>query len=267
MAMAGEGGSPNRSAMASRALDKKPGGGKREREERPISRPGVRKANVWMAPGARPRNGRAESEKAAHAARKAEKSGHRGGPAKGGGKPGFAGKRDGDRPSGPPRGNGRAAKGTAQGLTDAHCWRRVPRQAAGDAAQSTPFGRRPTAPAKRCSTCWRIALPNSEGARVLDLFAGTGALGMEALSRGAANCLFIEESAEGRGLIRDNVEAFGLQGRTKIFRRDATSLGDVGTILPFGLLFADPPYGKGLGEQALESAGLAAGCSRAHLRC
>lgn len=91
-------------------------------------------------------------------------------------------------------------------------------------------------------------------ARVLDLFAGTGALGLEALSRGAATCLFIEESAEGRGLIRDNVEAFGWQGRTKIFRRDATQLGDVGTIQPFGLLFADPPYGKGLGEQALQSA-------------
>lgn len=91
-------------------------------------------------------------------------------------------------------------------------------------------------------------------ARVLDLFAGTGALGLEALSRGAASCLFIEESAEGRGLIRDNVEAFGLQGRTKIFRRDATDLGTIGTIQPFGLLFADPPYAKGLGERALASA-------------
>ena len=99
-----------------------------------------------------------------------------------------------------------------------------------------------------------------EGARVLDLFAGTGALGLEALSRGAAHCLFIEESAEGRGLIRTNVEAFGLQGRTKIFRRDATGLGDAGTIAPFGLVFADPPYGKGLGETALRSALGAAGC-------
>ena len=63
-----------------------------------------------------------------------------------------------------------------------------------------------------------------QGARVLDLFAGTGALGLEALSRGAAHCVFIEESAQGRGLIRDNVEALGLQGRTKIFRRDATVL-------------------------------------------
>jgi 16S rRNA (guanine966-N2)-methyltransferase len=93
-----------------------------------------------------------------------------------------------------------------------------------------------------------------EGARVLDLFAGTGALGLEALSRGASHCIFIEESTEGRGLIRENVEAFGLLGRTKIFRRDATNLGDVGTIQPFGLLFADPPYGKGLGERALASA-------------
>ncbi|CCV06181.1 Methyltransferase [Mesorhizobium metallidurans STM 2683] len=93
-----------------------------------------------------------------------------------------------------------------------------------------------------------------EGARVLDLFAGTGALGLEALSRGAGYGVFIEESAEGRGLIRTNVEAFGLTGRTKIFRRDATALGEAGTLSPFGLVFADPPYGKGLGERALRSA-------------
>lgn len=96
--------------------------------------------------------------------------------------------------------------------------------------------------------------PRLEGARVLDLFAGTGALGLEALSRGASYALFIEESAEGRGLIRSNVEAFGLMGRTKIFRRDATALGDAGTMAPFNLVFADPPYGKGLGERALRSA-------------
>ncbi|HTV67714.1 MAG TPA: 16S rRNA (guanine(966)-N(2))-methyltransferase RsmD [Rhizobiaceae bacterium] len=93
-----------------------------------------------------------------------------------------------------------------------------------------------------------------EGARVLDLFAGTGALGIEAISRGAASCLFIEETAEGRGLIRTNVEALGLQGRTKIFRRDATNIGDAGTIQPFGVVFADPPYGKGFGEKALQAA-------------
>jgi len=93
-----------------------------------------------------------------------------------------------------------------------------------------------------------------DGARVLDLFAGTGALGLEAISRGAAFCMFIEESAEGRGRIRTNIEAFALTGRTKIFRRDATRLGEAGTIQPFGLVFADPPYGKGLGELALKSA-------------
>jgi len=93
-----------------------------------------------------------------------------------------------------------------------------------------------------------------DGGRVLDLFAGTGALGVEALSRGASACVFIEESAEGRGLIRDNVEALGLQGRTRIFRRDATRLGNVGTLAPFHLVFADPPYGKGLAGPALSAA-------------
>jgi len=93
-----------------------------------------------------------------------------------------------------------------------------------------------------------------EGTRVLDLFAGTGALGLEAISRGARAGLFVEESVEGRGLLRENIEAFGLQGQTKIFRRDATSLGMVGTMEPFDLVFADPPYGKGLGEKAFLSA-------------
>lgn len=93
-----------------------------------------------------------------------------------------------------------------------------------------------------------------EGARVLDLFAGTGALGLEAMSRGAAFALFVEEAAEARGLIRRNVEALGLTGVTKIFRRDATGLGPAGGIAPFSLVFADPPYGKSLGERALASA-------------
>ncbi len=90
--------------------------------------------------------------------------------------------------------------------------------------------------------------------RVLDLFAGTGALGLEALSRGASACVFVEESAEGRELIRFNIETLSLQGCTTILRRDASALGDAGTIKPFGLLFADPPYGKGLGQRALASA-------------
>lgn len=93
-----------------------------------------------------------------------------------------------------------------------------------------------------------------DGARVLDLFAGTGALGFEALSRGASSCLFVDDSAEARGLIRDTVEAFGLTGVTRIFRRDATKLGEAGKFAEFDLIFLDPPYGKGLGERALRSA-------------
>ena len=89
---------------------------------------------------------------------------------------------------------------------------------------------------------------------MLDLFAGSGALGLEALSRGARFCLFVEESAEARAAIRRNVEALGLTGTTKIFRRDATRLGPAGTMQPFDLVFLDPPYGKGLGEKALQSA-------------
>lgn len=93
-----------------------------------------------------------------------------------------------------------------------------------------------------------------EGTRVLDLFAGTGALGIEALSRGARFALFIENSIEGRGLLRQNVENFSLQGRSKIFRRDATCMGDIEGIVPFDLVFADPPYSKGMGEKAAFSA-------------
>ncbi len=93
-----------------------------------------------------------------------------------------------------------------------------------------------------------------EGARVLDLFAGSGALGLEACSRGARFALFIEEAAEARGAIRRNVEALDLTGVTKIWRRDATSLGPAGTSLAFDLVFCDPPYGQGLGERALASA-------------
>ncbi len=91
-------------------------------------------------------------------------------------------------------------------------------------------------------------------ARVLDLFAGTGALGIEALSRGARFALFVEDAPEARALIRENVEALGLTGVTRIFRRDAAKLGDARPIEPFGLVFCDPPYGRGLAEQALISA-------------
>lgn len=90
------------------------------------------------------------------------------------------------------------------------------------------------------------------GARVIDLFAGTGALGLEALSRGAAHALFVEDGAEARALIRGNVEALGVAGLCRVFRRDATRLGQVAGE-PFDLAFLDPPYGRGLGEAALAS--------------
>jgi 16S rRNA (guanine966-N2)-methyltransferase len=93
-----------------------------------------------------------------------------------------------------------------------------------------------------------------ERTRVLDLFAGTGALGLEALSRDAAQAVFVESSVEGRGIIRANIESLGLTGVARSLRRDATDLGRAGTIQPFDLVFCDPPYGKGLGEQALASA-------------
>lgn len=92
------------------------------------------------------------------------------------------------------------------------------------------------------------------GARVLDLFAGTGALGIEGISRGAAFALFVDDGAEARGLLRESVATLGLGGSTRIFRRDATSLGEAHPVEPFSLAFLDPPYGQGLAEKALTSA-------------
>lgn len=91
-------------------------------------------------------------------------------------------------------------------------------------------------------------------ARVLDLFAGTGALGIEAISRGAAYALFVDEGVEARALLRSNTETLGLGGVTRIFRRDATRLGPAHPLEPFSLVFIDPPYGKGLAQKALEAA-------------
>ena len=90
-------------------------------------------------------------------------------------------------------------------------------------------------------------------ARVLDLFAGTGALGIEAISRGAAFALFVDNGAEARALLRNNVEALGLGGVTKVYRRDAGNLGPAHPVEPFSLVFLDPPYGRSLAEKALAS--------------
>jgi len=93
-----------------------------------------------------------------------------------------------------------------------------------------------------------------QGTRVLDLFAGTGALSFEALSRGASFAVLVDIGAEARGLQRENIEALGLGGMTRNMRRDATKLGEVTPFDAFQLVFCDPPYGKGLGEAALASA-------------
>jgi 16S rRNA (guanine966-N2)-methyltransferase len=91
------------------------------------------------------------------------------------------------------------------------------------------------------------------GARVLDLFAGTGAMGLEALSRGATFALFVDDSAAARSLIRENIEALGVGGQSRLFRRDAARMGPAAPNEPFSLVFCDPPYGKGLAERALAS--------------
>jgi 16S rRNA (guanine966-N2)-methyltransferase len=94
-----------------------------------------------------------------------------------------------------------------------------------------------------------------EEARVLDLFAGTGALGIEAISQGARWCLLVDDSADSRALQRDNIEALGLTGATRIWRRDATDLGPIGPAAggPFDLVFLDPPYRKEMLPKALAS--------------
>jgi len=101
--------------------------------------------------------------------------------------------------------------------------------------------------------------PGVAGRRVLDLFAGAGAMGLEALSRGAAFALFVETDEGARGAIRSNIDALSLFGATRVHRRDATDLGQrpAGLGAPFDLVFLDPPYGKGLGARAL--CGLAPG--------
>ncbi len=90
-------------------------------------------------------------------------------------------------------------------------------------------------------------------ARVIDLFAGTGALGLEALSRGARLALFVDDGSEARALLRANVEALGLGGETRVFRRDATKLGAMPPQDAFTLAFLDPPYGRDLAPRALAS--------------
>ena len=97
--------------------------------------------------------------------------------------------------------------------------------------------------------------PELHGARVIDVFAGSGALGLEALSRGASFCLFVETADPARGAIRENIDAMSLFGVTRVHRRDATDLGPRPSSAgaPFDIAFLDPPYARGLGEKALDA--------------
>ena len=92
--------------------------------------------------------------------------------------------------------------------------------------------------------------PDIKGANVLDLFAGTGALGLEALSRGAARVQFVDDGNKANALIKQNIQTLGVRSETNMYRRNATKLGE-NRGEPFGIVFLDPPYGKGLGEKAL----------------
>ena len=94
--------------------------------------------------------------------------------------------------------------------------------------------------------------PPPEGMRTLDLFAGTGALGIEALSRGAVHCVFVDTGPDARAIIRRNLDLLGLNGHSRIFRRDACKLG-APRGKPFDLTFLDPPYCTDLAARALRS--------------
>lgn len=123
----------------------------------------------------------------------------------------------------------------------------------------TPSGRntRPTSDQTRESIFNILAhadwAPPMDGAIVADIFAGSGALGLEAISRGAEFCLFVETDPKARGAIRDNVDKMGLFGCTRLHRHDATKLKIAPGNLrgPFTHIFMDPPYNKGLWKPVL----------------
>lgn len=91
------------------------------------------------------------------------------------------------------------------------------------------------------------------GMRVLDLFAGTGALGLEALSRGAETVSFVDDGRVSQGLIRKNIDLCRAGDNCTLISRNALKLG-ANPDAPFDVVFLDPPYGKALGEKALSAA-------------
>jgi len=92
-----------------------------------------------------------------------------------------------------------------------------------------------------------------ENARVLDLFAGTGAMGLEALSRGARHVTFVDDGAKANALIRKNIDLCAARAQTQLLRANASRLG-ANADAPFDLVFVDPPYGSALGELAIKAA-------------
>jgi 16S rRNA (guanine966-N2)-methyltransferase len=105
----------------------------------------------------------------------------------------------------------------------------------------------------RVREAWMSALQlRIPGARVLDLFAGSGALGLECLSRGAAEAVFVEQARGSLAALRANVEALGCGDRTRIVRGDA--LAWAGALSPgaFDIALSDPPYGSGYLERLVE---------------
>ena len=91
--------------------------------------------------------------------------------------------------------------------------------------------------------------PGIEGARVIDLFAGSGALGLEALSRGAAYVVFVDSSGPARAAIRRNIDTLGAGGATRVLKRGADDLGQrPPQMAPFDIAFLDAPYQQGLLE-------------------
>ncbi len=117
-----------------------------------------------------------------------------------------------------------------------------------------PSGVRPTGDRAREGLFNSLAtLLDLEGAAVLDLYAGSGALGLEALSRGAAWTSFVEDGAKAQALIRNNVAKARAADATTLLRQDATRLG-ANREAAYGLVFLDPPYAQGLGERAIASA-------------
>lgn len=91
-----------------------------------------------------------------------------------------------------------------------------------------------------------------EGRRILDLFAGTGQLGIEALSRGAAAAVFVEQRREAAALVRDNLTLTGLAGAGRVVNGDAFAFLQSARET-FDIIFIDPPFAAGLWENALES--------------